>query len=130
MPLDGNEEIYLPKPDPTIFPEGDVRAGAIWLLERARRRVGAGYCSLKFYRKRWWHSTPAFCMSGALTYSDEGNLELFDRKTYDAKQLAEEIVRQIIGTSLVNYGSRPFAKRRVIRAYDRALETAKARKGI
>lgn len=112
MPFDGNPP--------------DVLDDAIVLLVRARDRVKAGYTGSSFYRKDIF-GRPRYCMSGALTHDDDGKWEA---TAYCLPQfkLAESIVREVIGgKSLVSYGTNPFAKFFVLRAYNRAIKLALSR---
>lgn len=117
MPFDG--AIY----DPLV--SGDL-AKVIALLERGLARVTEGYCWDAFYRpKTWYRRHPQFCMCGALYRDDNGDWE--PRWPFVNHELAEQFLRQVIKhRSLVNYGTAMFARRRVIRAYKKALAAANA----
>lgn len=99
-----------------------VHADAIRLLERALARVTVGYFSAAFYRRTWFRRRPQFCMCGALTYTDDGHYEGYS----DAHWLAEKFAMDAIdGRTLISYGTRPFVKHLVKRAYRRALAAAR-----
>ncbi len=105
--------------------EADQR-DCVWFLERAVRRVERGYCGWSFYRTRWWRAHPAFCMAGALDYTDDGERE--DYHSFRARIRADAYVTQeTAGKSLVEYGTRwgPITRPRVLRAYRAALAHAR-----
>jgi hypothetical protein len=111
MPFDGKG----------FVPESELQA-AIRLLERGLARVTAGYCRLSFYRpKRWWRSAPQYCMAGSLFWSDAGGWE---KGSWQYHLVAEKFLHHESGESLVIFGSRMFARRKVIKAYKRALQAA------
>jgi len=123
MPWDGIEYItdYRVK-----LPKEELERRAIALLERGLKRVTAGYCPGPYYKpKTWWRNAPKFCMRGSLNCGDDGHWDV--AAPYDANCLAEEyLLRATGGKSLVEFGTRPFARGRVIRAYKTALAAARA----
>jgi hypothetical protein len=109
--------------DGTYLRRADLR-DAIALLDRGLARVTAGYCYDSLYKApTWHHKTPRFCMLGSLYVSgDDG---LLGRRIYDGHGLAKGyLIKAIGGRSLIEYGTRPFVRRRVIRAYKRAIALA------
>jgi hypothetical protein len=109
--------------DGTYLRRADLR-DAIALLDRGLARVTAGYCWGPLYKApTWYHKAPRFCMLGSLCKTDDGLGEYLD---CEHRLAAEYLVKVIGGRSLVEYGTRLFVRRKVIRAYKRAIALAKA----
>jgi hypothetical protein len=132
MPLDGTHfEKSLPTGPsflavrPIQSPSRPSRAdpAVVALLERAILRATTRYTWSSLYRPpNLFHSSPGFCMAGALTRTDNGGWEDGSHVRH-----AEALVRQAIhGRDLMEYGTWPFARRFVIRAFKRALTLANA----